>query len=74
MDRPELGKCRGCGADVRFARTVKGKWTPLEMDPDPNGNQVFENGIVRAAKPEDTAMRWMPHWANCPFARAFRQK
>lgn len=33
-----MSACRGCGAPIRWVRTVHGNLMPIDPDPDPDGN------------------------------------
>jgi hypothetical protein len=71
-------KCRRCAAPIRWGKTAKGRRMPLDAEPNPEGNVVMldEFGNVRVLKKDEEpprgVARWMPHWASCPHAEAFR--
>ena len=82
-----LAECRGCGAQICFIKTVKGKSMPVDPLPMkfvPGGGPetyVTEEGEVkrgRAAgwdsKYEKTLIGYRSHFATCPAADEFRKK
>ncbi len=40
MNRRPLPPCLRCQAAVLWAKTERGKWLPLDPEPDPKGNQA----------------------------------
>lgn len=84
----EHGTCRSCAAPLRWARTDKGKRTP--MDPEPNmdkGNMIllrFNGGelavhlsaideVAREAIYTHGVERYVSHFATCPDAKGHRR-
>lgn len=56
-------KCRSCGADIKFIKTVKGKAMPVEV------KQIWiltEDG--------ELVKGYLPHWSNCPGANEHRKE
>lgn len=79
-----MAKCKGCGRDIFWTRTPKGKAMPVDAVPvkywpDRNGpgKIVLINGELLSCRfegPEETAqMGCTPHWATCPAADKFRK-
>ena len=71
-----MSTCRGCGAEIKWAKTVKGKAIPLALDPHPDGNVELVNGIayVKGQSDNPADVRHMPHHATCPAANRFRKR
>ena len=76
-------KCRGCGAQIAFIKTVKGKSMPVNPDAiyfvrGSEFNAVTLDGEVfrgRTPGPGEAAMiGYISHWATCPEANGFRKK
>ena len=68
MDR---GKCKGCGADIWWTVTEKGKKIPLN-DPPEKRFVIGDRGLV----PDDVAIMvntYTPHHATCPEVEKFRK-
>lgn len=72
-------KCKSCGAEIIWAKTAKGKNTPLDAKPvriaelieDPEtGEEVTEEGryLIAAGHTGHTS-----HWATCPSAEQHRR-
>ena len=85
-----LGKvtqCRGCGKDIAFIKTVKGKSMPVDPESvyfipggGPNTYVMIDGEIQRGREPrydEDkavTAIGYRSHFATCSAAEDFRKK
>lgn len=81
-----MPKCKGCGAEIRWLKTAKGKNLPVDPDPipywkDPKGDRkvMTPNGEVITCtctgKPgEETGIGYVPHWATCPEEKQFRKE
>lgn len=79
FSRRHVKACDRCGVEVWLARTVNGRWQPIDFPPegqreDPDGNVSVwqdEHGVlqVRALPPGMEAPYWqrrlMPHAATC---------
>lgn len=77
-----LEKCRSCSTPIRWVTTAAGKQMPLDPDPCPDGNFVFQDpaqrevGPVRALSkaerdgPADR-YRYKSHFATCRHARTW---
>lgn len=87
---PQLSRttrCRGCGAEIAFIKTEKGKSMPvdpeaIEFIPD-NGYSVFvmpdgsvKRGIVQeeAVKKAEVQIGYRSHFSSCPAADQFHRK
>jgi hypothetical protein len=61
--------CKFCGGRIRFVTVESGRAMPVNLDPDPAGNVVMEEGIARVLTAEQrrhwTGPRLMPHTATC---------
>ena len=77
-----MSKCSGCPAEIMWCKTASGKWTPVDIEPNPDGNLTMNGndaeGIplvkhVDLFTPAD-ATRMMPHWSTCPNAEDFKSK
>jgi len=69
--------CKGCGASMFYVKTERGKYMPLNAEPDPKGNIVVFDGTARVFRPGllfDTAEpRYTSHYATCPKHQQFRR-
>jgi len=64
-----VAKCKGCGAEIRWAKTADGKFIPLQ-----NCKHVYE--LKRTKDRGDTAIKyhlpmWISHFLTCPKANDF---
>ncbi|MGO9056372.1 MAG: hypothetical protein ACLQU2_03180 [Candidatus Binataceae bacterium] len=62
-------KCRGCGADILWAKTLAGKAVPLDAKP--------EKRFVLTGMSEDGVKlidSYLSHFVTCPQAAAFRKE
>lgn len=82
-------KCRGCGKDIAFIKTISGKCIPVDPEPirfmpeDDYNRFVMMDGTVKRGKEYEgddlDAERYMmegyrSHFATCPAADQFRKK
>ena len=79
-------KCRGCGQQIIWITTVKGKKMPCNPTPVPYwwkekaiGKIVTMSGEVYSCEfdgPRDklTGFGYISHFSTCPQARVFRRK
>lgn len=69
-----ISTCRGCGAPIRWVRTIHGGLMPLDAEPDPDGNVelVDHFAVVHSQPTLFGGDRWMPRHATCPDADQFR--
>lgn len=64
-----MSVCRACGAEIRWAKTPRGKSIPLDYEPTTNGNVTLADGVATVHGKNDDltgAQRWTPHHATCP--------
>jgi len=70
-----------CGAQLIWAKTPKGKNTPVDVEPSPagtillvdRGDRVPVAIVVKAVERDQHAGKLhTTHWATCPAAPAFR--
>lgn len=77
-------QCRGCGADIAFIKTTKGK--PMPVNPEsvyfvpaggPNTYVMIDGSVQRGRKPgtgdKETRIGYISHFATCPAAKDFRK-
>ena len=81
-------KCTSCGAEIFFARTMRGRRLPLNAAPDPGrGEHLMAGGTavhLRASAPEERRYaeeaaarnqpRYLTHYATCPQAGQHRKR
>jgi hypothetical protein len=69
------GKCRGCGADILWSMTEKGKAIPVDPEPVLGGNLVLEcfNALARVVKPDPRIKAYRSHFATCPEGIRWRK-
>ena len=79
-------KCRGCGAEIAFIKTVKGKTMPVNPESvyfipagGPNTYVMIDGTVQRGREPgwEDqgtpTQIGYISHFATCPERDKFRK-
>lgn len=54
-------KCTSCGAALKYLRTERGHWMPVNADTVGADDKIFKPGVH------------MSHFATCPFAAAHRK-
>lgn len=80
-----VNECSSCYAPIRWVITPRGKRTPLDRDPVPDGNVVGTGRFtpegaehVHYLKKGETVpagkLRYVSHFANCPEAREHRKR
>ncbi len=81
-------KCRGCGKDIAFIKTISGKCIPVDTEPiqfipeEAYDKFVMMDGTVQRGQAHEgdelDAERFMigyrSHFATCPAADQFRKK
>ena len=80
-------RCRGCGAEIAFIKTVKGKSIPVNPESiyfipggGPNTYVMADGSVERGREPQwDDADRgrwigYISHFATCPEADSFHRK
>lgn len=55
-------ECKKCKAKIRWLKTKKGKWMPVDTDL-----------ITIITMEGETIKGYIPHWASCPNAEEFRK-
>ena len=80
-----ISKCRGCGANIVFIKSVAGKTIPcnaeqISYEQKAGGDLkiVTPNGeVISGCIPEDpqkaTGIGYISHFATCPAADSFRK-
>ena len=77
--------CRGCGKEIAFIKTVKGKSMPVDPDsvyfvPEggPNTYVTIDGEVVRGREPhyadKETQIGYVSHFATCPERDKFKRK
>lgn len=78
--------CRGCGKEIAFIKTVKGKTMPVNPESvefipgEGPGTYVMADGTVQHGRPvrEDdhqaVSVGFVSHFATCPEAGRFRKR
>ncbi len=75
-----LARCRGCGANIYWAESTRGKAIPLDAEPAEGGNLVLQrrlDGVLVAmvvkADEMPGAPRFVSHFSTCVDAAKFRR-
>lgn len=80
-----MGKCKGCGAEIKWIKTTAGKSMPCDAalvpyweKPGAAGKIVTPNGEViscefEGAPAKTTGLGYIPHWGTCPAAGGFKR-
>ena len=66
-----MAQCKGCGANIRWVETAKGKMMPLDAQP----RQFFK--IIPDFEGNDRVkieFGHITHWETCPKAGKFKKK
>ena len=77
--------CRGCGQEIIFIKTLKGKTMPVNPDGvyfvpagGPNTYVMLDGTVQRGREPhyadKSTQIGYISHFATCPDADKFRKK
>ena len=79
-------KCRGCGAEIAFIKTVKGKTMPVNPESvyfipagGPNTYVMITGEVERGREPDwadqgtPTQIGYISHFATCPERDSFRK-
>jgi len=81
-----MSKCRSCGAEIMWIKTVNGKNMPVDAEPvyfhqDPSGAEIFVtkggavvHGITAKPGENDVSTGYNSHFATCPFADQHRRR
>ena len=78
-------RCRGCGAEIAFIKTVKGKTMPVNPESvyfipagGPNTYVLADGTVKRGREPgfseKGTEIGYISHFATCPEADSFRKR
>lgn len=80
-----MARCKGCGAEIIWVKTCKGKSMPCDPDPrlyrqERSGKErvVTQNGEILACRIDtplegSTGYGYIPHWSTCPAQRKFKK-
>lgn len=74
-------KCRACGAEIAFIKTVKGKTMPVDAEGvcftpsiGPETFVTIDGRVVRGARRKNgSEVGFVSHFATCPAANEFRK-
>lgn len=77
--------CRGCGQEIIFIKTTKGKTVPVNPDGvyfmpagGPKTYVTIDGEVIRGRDPifgdKGTMIGYISHFATCPEANRFRKK
>lgn len=77
-----MTQCRGCGAEIKFVKSLKGKWMPVDPEPatekdaDQGDTLVREDGkVITVGRDSDEGLKcYVPHWITCPNADEFKRR
>lgn len=74
----DLGTCRSCGAGIRWALSINGKPTPMDVSPVDDGNRVIFNGVAMTREQADERGAgplplFKSHFATCPNRNQHRK-
>ena len=75
-------RCRKCPTEIAMVKTAKGKFMPVDLKPNPEGNVIILEGTAHVLAPDTIAalsaeqrgLLRMSHFGTCPFARDFSRK
>lgn len=85
---PDFGKCRGCGATMRWITMESGRKNPLDPEPNPAGNVILisfaeamrgralptaERDRLLALPEDERPFIYMSHFATCPAREQFKK-
>lgn len=73
-----MGRCRSCGAPIRWVKTMHGRNHPIDAMPVPDGDWVLRPSamgtlMVRYTLIQGDAERYTSHFATCPNADRHRR-
>ena len=78
-----MPKCKGCGKEIRWIKTAKGKNMPLDPEPkkmvvirkrELTGSALYRNKYRTEDKEYAVVIdAYMPHWATCVKAEDFKK-
>ena len=72
------GRCRSCGAKIRFVKMKSGKSMPVNekivnYKTDPHGKERIVACVTGINADEATGFGYVSHFATCPNARSHRR-
>lgn len=78
----KLRPCRSCGSQIRMVPTNKGRWIPLNPDPDLGGNVRVVGGVATVlagvtlleAQADRRGALYRTHFSTCPTADQHRRR
>lgn len=65
-------RCKGCGADIIWIKTMSGKAMPVDAKPEKR-IVMLENDVTGTQR-GDVRDTYISHFATCPQSDAFRKK
>lgn len=69
------GTCKGCAADIVWAKTTKGNWCPYDPEPVEHGVRfVLSNDDPQIAFATVVGNGYVSHFKTCPMANDFREE
>lgn len=87
MNEYKGSRCSKCGRAIKWVKTPKGKWMPLDaglipyrLNPEGKDTLIDDGGrairvdIPDIADPLIDGYARRSHWATCPYADDFRKK
>ncbi len=81
MTGQNYGTCRGCGAQILWTITTKGKSMPCNPEViffTPGcGNETFvtpQGKVVRGKRSKDGQAGYISHFATCPQSKRFKKE
>ena len=63
-----MANCRKCGKEIRFIKTLRGRWMPIDADPTDEQKRKTTSIVIEGGN----IIEAVPHWATCPDADSFR--
>lgn len=71
--------CKSCGAPIRFVKTPKGKWMPVDPQrvttEDIDGDTIVtDDGEILKGKEAASTVGYVPHWLTCVSPELFRRR
>ena len=80
-----MAKCKGCGAEIKWIKTMAGKSMPCDAEAvtywekvgavgkivTPNGEVI--SCVFSGELSKATGIGYIPHWATCPAVGSFKK-
>lgn len=63
--------CKGCGAEIAWSKTERGKAVPLNRPPEKRFIMFVKSDGTEYVKLVET---WVSHFVTCPQAAEFRKQ